>query len=134
MRVSWTCEEEPYSRETQISRIVNPRASPRRPCPVARPLPNPVRLCSQPILRALWWRHRREDLAVIRWNLHREEAAAPTAHDVEGDAHTPSERLGASVGCFLGHAAPRFAQWHVALPTRFCAGGSLRPERHRDFP
>src|SRR5262245_47695870 len=36
------------------------------------------------------------------------------AHEVEGDAEFPSEHLG-SAGCFPGHAAPRFSQWHVVL-------------------
>jgi hypothetical protein len=42
-------------------------------------------------------------------------------HDVEGDAHTASEQLGGSAGCFLGHAAPRLAQWHFVCQRRFRA-------------
>jgi hypothetical protein len=59
--------------------------------------------------------------------LHREKAAGRAAHDVEGDAHTPSEQLGGSAGCFLGHAAPRLAQWHFVCQRRFRARGSVRP-------
>ena len=76
-----------------------------------------VRLRS--ILHALRWCHRREDLAVVRWNLHREKAALAAPYDIEGYGHAQRERLGGSAGCLFAHDAPHFAQWHVVLQTAF---------------
>jgi hypothetical protein len=78
-----------------------------------------VRLRCPSILHALRWRHRREDLAVVRWNLHREKAALAAPYDIEGYAHAQRERLGGSAGCLFAHDAPHFAQWHVVLQTAF---------------
>ena len=70
------------------------------------------------LVRAAGWLDSREDLAVVRWQLHRLKVTFAGAYDVEGNAHAPRNRFGVVAGLLLGHnATPHFAQWHVVFPT-----------------
>jgi len=50
-----------------------------------------------------WRRDLREDVAVVRWTLHRQEAALAAAHHVEGYAHASRKDFGVMAGSLLGH-------------------------------
>jgi|SRR6516225_5099156 len=57
----------------------------------------------QALVHAAWRRDLREDFAVVRWYLHRQEAARAAAHHIEGYAHASRKDFGVMAGSLLGH-------------------------------
>ena len=52
-----------------------------------------------------WRGEPREDLALVRWYLHRQEAALSAAYHVKGYIHISRECFGVMAGSLLGHEA-----------------------------
>ena len=52
-----------------------------------------------------WPGESRKDLAVVRWYLHRQEAAFSAAYNVKGYVHISRKCFGVMAGSFLGHEA-----------------------------
>ena len=57
------------------------------------------------VVHAAWWGDRGEDFVVVRWYLHRQEAAFAAAYHVEGYAHVSRERFSVMASSLLGHEA-----------------------------
>ena len=57
------------------------------------------------VAHAAWRGDRGEDFAVVRWYLHRQEAAFAAAYHVEGYAHISRERFSVMASSLLGHEA-----------------------------
>jgi hypothetical protein len=55
------------------------------------------------VAHAARWYDLREDLAIVRWHLHRQEPAGPAAHRVEGHIQAARERLGVIAGSLFRH-------------------------------
>jgi hypothetical protein len=55
------------------------------------------------MVHAGWRCDLREDFAVVRWTLHRQEAALAAAHHVEGYTHASRKDFGVMAGSLLGH-------------------------------
>jgi hypothetical protein len=55
------------------------------------------------VVQAGWRRDPREDFAIVRWTLHRQEAALAAANHVEGYAHASRKDFGVMAGSLLGH-------------------------------
>jgi hypothetical protein len=55
------------------------------------------------VVHADWRRDLREDFAVVRWTLHRQEAALAAAHHVEGYTHASRKDFGVMASSLLGH-------------------------------
>jgi hypothetical protein len=62
-------------------------------------------------------RDRREDFAVVRWYLYRQEAAFAATYHVEGYAHASRERFGVMAGSLLGHEAGSSLHQTAGCPT-----------------
>src|ERR1700741_1591859 len=77
------------------------------------------------VAHAAWRDDRREDFAVVRWYLYRQEAAFAAAHHVEGYAHASRERFGVMAGSLLGHEAGSLPhQMARCQPNRLKRGAS----------
>ena len=72
---------------------------------------------SPDVVHAAWRGDRGENFAVVRWYLHRQEAAFAAAYHVEGYAHISGERFSVMASSLFGHegGSPLHQMARVAL-------------------